>query len=196
MFGKKNADELLKLFSALSDEEKQKFLAGIGADKSNDEPPAETPSEEKPAEEQPDEQPAGQKEPAEEETGGAPEGVPEEQPTEENVDGEQPTEGEPPIEEQQEQPQGEQQQVEQPSEDAVDGQTHENLEVIVEGLTKRTAALEEALKGFAELKARMEEYTRKQEERFGYKPGVNRASEDIQNMSADDLKKKILNGET
>ena len=44
--GKKTAEELLKLFSALSDEEKAKFLAGVKPNAETDEPVAEEPADE------------------------------------------------------------------------------------------------------------------------------------------------------
>lgn len=198
MFGKKNnAEDLIKLFSALSDEEKQKFLTGIGESKG--EPPKEetaTPhadvaptegTEEvtEPTEEAPAEPTA---EPAEVADDGNTDGQPEEAQPNEGQEDEQPAApNEPPM--------AEPQQGEQSNEDAVAGQTHENLAEIVQGFGQRLSALEAEIQGFAALKERMEDYTRKQEAQFGYKPGVDSTSEDIQSMSADELRKKILNGE-
>lgn len=71
----------------------------------------------------------------------------------------------------------------------------DNREDVMQMLTARVGALEEAIKGFDELKAKMEEYTRKQEESFGYKGRTAGAKKDMQDMSADELKRNILTGE-
>lgn len=71
----------------------------------------------------------------------------------------------------------------------------DNREDVMQMLTARVGALEEAIKGFDELKTKMEEYTRKQEESFGYKGRTAGAKKDMQDMSADELKRHILTGE-
>ena len=73
-------------------------------------------------------------------------------------------------------------------------QEKENYAVIIKELTDRVNAFEAQLSALNELKARMDEYVSKQRESFGYKSNIQGESDDIDNMSADELKSKILNG--
>lgn len=70
----------------------------------------------------------------------------------------------------------------------------DNKDEVIKGLTDRVNALEEALKQFDELKARMEEFTAKQAESFGYKGQIPSAKKSMNEMSAADLKTAILSG--
>lgn len=79
--------------------------------------------------------------------------------------------------------------------EADSSQSDENRDEIVNRLTERVGVLEDALKELGELKERMEEYTRKQEEHFGLKgKAVGGMSKDMKDMSADELKSAILSG--
>jgi hypothetical protein len=73
-------------------------------------------------------------------------------------------------------------------------QENENYAVMIKELTDRVNAFEAQLSALNELKAQMDEYVSKQRESFGYKSNVQAESDDIDNMSADELKSKILNG--
>lgn len=167
MFGnKKTADELLKLFSALSDEEKQKFLGAVNGEvdagaESDDEPKAED-------EEQPTPPAEETEEPAEEPT------------TPPAVGGEDaPTE-------------------ETPTEDAIpdpDPQAQDNFAEILEGFGKRLSAMEESIKGFEELREQMQKYTQAQADKFGYNGTVPGGKTEFKEMSAAEMRNKILNGE-
>ena len=71
----------------------------------------------------------------------------------------------------------------------------DNKEDVVAGLMDRLQAVEEKLATFDELKALMEDYTKKQADSFGYKGAVPGGKKDIHDMSASELKQKMLNGE-
>lgn len=179
MFGKKQtAEELLKLFSALSEEEKQKFLEVVKGD----------------GEEKLTEEPASD---------GAPDADVTAEAENENENGkEAPT---PPAEE----TEGEDETSlatteeaaateEKPAEDAPtvpDSQAVENTAEILEGYGARLTAIEETLKELAELKELMQKFTQAQAEKFGYSGTVPGGKKDFQEMSADEMKNKILNGE-
>ncbi len=173
LFNKKlSLDEILKAIEGLSEEEKAKVKAKMdeGA------PVEETPEVEN-VEEQADNTAEGEselpKEPGEE-VGEAPVEAPgEEQPTE------QPTpEGEIP-----------------PQTEELDGAEQDNKDDVVTGLVDRVQALEEKLAELDELKGLMEQFTKKQADSFGYKGAVPGAKKDIHDMSASELKEKMLNGE-
>ena len=175
MFGRKaSAEEVLKLFAQLSDEEKAKVLKGVQP-KPEDERPA--PESEKSGEEnevqgeneQTENIPAEGEEEAQESSDGitAKEGEGGAEQTEESVE----TDG------------GEE-----------DPLTEENGEEVTAKLAERVSALEEALKGFEDLKARMEEFTAKQAENFGYKGRPFGERKSMEDMSADELKESILSG--
>lgn len=187
MFGKKKtAEELIKLFSALSDEEKQKFLGAVngdGEEKPTKEPAAdneptadaEAPTEADEGNEDGNEEPPT---PLAEETEGAGETPPD--PTEEAAPTEDvPTEG-------------------TPTEDAPpmpDSQTADNTAEVLEKFGARLSAIEESLKEFADLKELMQQYTQAQADKFGYNGTVPGGKKDYREMSADEMKEKILNGE-
>ena len=77
---------------------------------------------------------------------------------------------------------------------AEDKQTKDNEAKAAEMLAERVSALEEKLKGFDELKARMDEYTAKQAEKFGYKGKPFGERKSMEDMTADELKQTILSG--
>ena len=66
---------------------------------------------------------------------------------------------------------------------------------IIKALTDRVIALEDGMKTLKALQDRMEEYDARNAEKFGYhgKPGDKR--QDISEMSASELKEKILSGQ-
>ena len=70
----------------------------------------------------------------------------------------------------------------------------ENAAKMIQALTERVNTLESSLSAFNDLKAKMEEYTKKQEERFGYHSNTQGEHEDLDNMSADELSAKIRHG--
>ena len=176
LFNKKlSLDEILKAIEGLSEEDKAKVKAKMdeGA------PVEETPEVEN-VEEQADNTAEGESEQPEqvgeevEEQGALVEEVPgEEQPTE------QPTpEGEMP-----------------PETEELDGVEQDNKDEVISGLVDRVQALEEKLAELNELKGLMEQFTKKQADSFGYKGAVPGAKKDIHDMSASELKEKMLNGE-
>ena len=63
----------------------------------------------------------------------------------------------------------------------------DNRDEVIQGLTDRVNALEEALKGFEELKALMEEYNAKNAERFGYKGKSDTEKKSFQDMTTEEL---------
>ena len=109
--------------------------------------------------------------------------------------------GEEPVEEPQEgieQPVGEsvEPNVETPvATEELNGIEQKNKDDVIQGLMDRLQALEEKLSEFDELKALMEKFTKKQADNFGYKGQVPGAKKDIHEMSANELKQKMLNGE-
>ena len=70
-----------------------------------------------------------------------------------------------------------------------------NNEDVLTGLTGRVQALEEKLAELDELKELMEQFTQKQADSFGYKGAVPGGKKDIHEMSAKELKQKLINGE-
>lgn len=182
MFGnKKTADELLKLFSALSDEEKQKFLGAVngedGADPVPDgEPKAEDEEQPTPTAEETEESAEEPATPAAEET--------EDAPTEETPSEDTPVEGAPTED--------------APAEDATpdpDPQAQDNFAEVLEGFGARLSAIEESIKGLEELKEQMQNYTQAQADKFGYNGTIPGGKKDYGEMSAEEMKTKILNGE-
>lgn len=71
----------------------------------------------------------------------------------------------------------------------------DNKEDVFSGLADRIQALEERLAELDELKALMEDFTKKQADSFGYKGAIPGAKKDIHEMSASELRQKIQNGE-
>lgn len=191
MFGKKTtADELLKLFSALTDEEKQKFLDSV-----NKGAAPETEAKEEPT---PESAPETGETPQEEATAET-----EETPAEETEEGEGEAENKeetpaPSVEDAQEHPDPTEETPETPAEtpiEAHDEQTADNAARVMEGLTARISALEEALKELDGLRELMEKFTKAQADKFGYSGTVPGGKKDIGEMSADEMKEKILSGQ-
>jgi hypothetical protein len=76
------------------------------------------------------------------------------------------------------------------------GKEEDNRNEIIERLTDRVNALEEALKEFGTLKEKMDEYIGKQEKFFGLQGKViGGTSKNIEDMSASELKDAILSGQ-
>ena len=175
MFGRKaSAEEVLKLFAQLSDDEKAKVLEGVQP-KQEDERPA--PESEKSGEEN---EVQGENEQTENISA---EGKEEAQEPSDGITAEEGEEGAEQTEESVETDGGEE-----------DPQTEENGEEVTAKLAERVSALEEALKGFEDLKARMEEFTAKQAENFGYKGRPFGERKSMEDMNADELKESILSG--
>ena len=85
---------------------------------------------------------------------------------------------------------------EETPEEEPDKQTAENRDEVIQGLTERISALEETLKEFSTLKEKMEEYTKKQADSFGLGgKSVGGVSKDMKDLSADELKNRILSGQ-
>ena len=76
-----------------------------------------------------------------------------------------------------------------------DKEADEHGAEIIQALTDRVVALEERMQTLTALQERMEEYDTRNAEKFGYhgKPGDKRR--DISEMSASELKEKILSGQ-
>lgn len=175
LFNKKlSLEEILKAIEGLSDEEKAQVKAKMEQSATVEEEPKMDNEEE-----QVDNN-------GTEEVTEQPKDVGEEEPVEE-PSVEEPTE--PSIEEPQ--PEGEI----QPQTEELNSIEQENKEDALSGLADRISALEEKLAQFDELKGLMEEYTKKQADSFGYKGAVPGAKKDIHDMSASELKQKMLNGE-
>jgi hypothetical protein len=177
LFGKKlSLEEILKAIEGLSDEEKAQVKAKM------EEKPVEEPIEEgqEVVEKQVDNQETTEETEQTEEVAQEVE-EPVEEPTE-NVEtpNEEPTEEQPEI----------------PAETEELNPIEEgNKDEVIQGLTERLTALEEKLAQFDELKGLMEEFTKKQADSFGYKGAIPGAKKDIHEMSASELKEKMLNGE-
>lgn len=186
LFRKTTAEELLKMFSALSDEEKAKFLEGVKEPTTGEqvekaeEDISEKGEDSQTTEDRVDESVAMQeKEDGNEDSQDAKDRVDEFEGEETAVQSEQPEAPaeEPAVEEVQE------------SEAVSD-----NRDEVLKLLGERLEGLENRLKEFDELKAQMEEYISKQAESFGYRGHVSGCRKDIQDMSADELKQSILQG--
>ena len=178
LFNKKklSLDEILNAIANLSEEEKAQIKA-----KMDEKPEVE--------EEPKGEEIASETQENEVET---PEEMPMEQgeETEREEPVEEPTEGmEEPVEQPEEQP------TEQPVPEVPDANVEDNQADVIQGLTDRITALEEQLAQFSELKELMENFTKKQADSFGYKGAIPGAKKDIHDMSASELKEKMLNGE-
>ena len=71
-------------------------------------------------------------------------------------------------------------------------QVEENNQAdIIQQMTDRLSALEEKFATFEDLKAKMEEFTQKQADKFGYKGSIPGAKKDYKDMSADELSKEL-----
>ena len=181
MLGKKNTVEgLIKLFESLSDEEKKKFLDSVSKDADTEAEEKEEAAVEAETETEAPETPA-------EDTEEAPKEEAEEEVKEEG-DGaaaeETETTEDTPAED-----------VPETAQETVDEQTADNTAEVIEGLTSRVSALEESLKEFSGLKELMEKFTKAQADKFGYSGTVLEGKTDFKEMSADEMKSKILSGE-
>ena len=67
----------------------------------------------------------------------------------------------------------------------------ENKEDVMEALTARVSELEAKLAEFDALREQMEEYTKKQAEKFGYKGGMPSTKKEYGDMTADELAKEL-----
>lgn len=183
MFGRKaTAEDVMKLYSALPDEEKARFLEGVKP-KTEDEKQiaeAETDIAEKGEEE-------GTKDQTEQDV--EDESVGEQ----EHLDGNKTSE---PAEEVIAESEGAEAAEEAPQEAApeADAKTQENREEVFDKLAERVSALETALQEFSDLKSTMEAYTAKQADSFGYNGKVSGGNKSIDDMSAEELKDHILQG--
>ena len=171
---KLSLEEILKAIADLSEEEKAQVKAKM-------EEPTEV-----------EEEPSGEEIVSENENSGVetPEEVETEEPTTEGEEGEveQVNEEKEQIVEQGNEP------TEQPMPEQ-DGVANDNQGEVIKALTDRVAALEEQLAQFSELKELMEQFTQKQADSYGYKGAIPGAKKDIHDMSASELKEKMLNGE-
>ena len=177
MFGKKTAEDVLKLFSQLPDEEKAKVLDGLKKPDTEDEEQvaeAEEHIEERGEEDGTKDQTAQD---VEDESVGE----------QEKLDGNEDSQT---AEERIEESEGTQAY----DEAKEDERTEENRSEILEQLTTRVSAMEEALKELNELKEQMKDYAAKNAERFGYKGTPFGTQKSMDDMSADELKNKILHG--
>lgn len=80
-------------------------------------------------------------------------------------------------------------------ETAQDEEADEHGAEIIKALADRILALEDRMKALAELKDRMEEYNARNAESFGYRSKPSDKLRDIADMSASELKEKILSGQ-
>ncbi len=67
----------------------------------------------------------------------------------------------------------------------------ENKEDVSVQLAERVSALEQELAELKELKEKMQEFTKKQAEKFGYEGALPSAKKDYSEMSAEELKKEL-----
>ena len=184
MFGKKTtAEDVMKLFSTLPDEEKKKFLAGVKptTEERIDEAKADI------AEKGPDSQ--TEKDRIDESVGEQEklDGNEDSQTAKDRVDE---SEGMQAAEQAHEETETAQEESEEHSD-----KTEENRDEIMQKLVSRVTALEEGLNALNELKAQMEEYSAKQADSFGYKGKAAEGKKDMKDMTADELKKHILSGD-
>lgn len=183
MFGKKTtAEDVMKMFSALPDEEKKKFLDGVKptTEEQIDKAKADI------AEKGPDSQ--TEKDRIDESVGEQEheDGNEDNQTAKDRVDE---SEG---MQEAEEKHEAEDSMEEEAAEHS--DKTEENREDVMQRLSDRVTALEEGIKALNELKAQMEEYSAKQADSFGYKGKAAEEKKSMQDMSADELKKHILSG--
>lgn len=183
LFRKTTAEELLKMFSALSDEEKAKFLEGVKEPTTGEqvekaeEDISEKGEDSQTTEDRVDESVAMQeKEDGNEDSQDAKDRVDEAVGEETAIQSEQAAE---PVEES----------VAQESEAVTD-----NRNEVLKLFGDRLEGIEQKLKELDDLKAQMEDYISKQAESFGYRGHIAGCKKDIQDMSADELKQSILQG--
>lgn len=181
MFGKKTAEDVLKLFSQLPDDEKAKVLEGLKKPDTEDEEQiaeAEEHVEEKGEEDGTQDQTA--RDVVDESVGG-----------QEKLDGDEDSQT---AKDRIDESEGTQAYDEAKEDVKEDARTEENRAEVLEKLTERVSAMEEALKELNALKEQMKDYAAKNAERFGYKGTPFGAQKSMDDMSADELKNKILHG--
>lgn len=181
LFKKTTAEELLKLFSQLPDEEKARFLEKAKPTTGEQVEKAEEDIAEKGPDSQTEKDRIDESVAAQEKA----DGNEDSQDAKDRVDESM---GEEAAEAEEATAPEEAPAEEAPEPDAVS----DNRDQVLEALAERVNGLEEALKGLEDLRAQMEEYTAKQAETFGYKGRVHGGEKDIQDMSADELKNHIL----
>ena len=70
---------------------------------------------------------------------------------------------------------------------------NDNTAEMVKTLTDRVTALEGVISELKGLKEQMDEYVNKQKDAFGYKSSAGSTAKNVEDMTADELKKHILN---
>ena len=80
------------------------------------------------------------------------------------------------------------------AEETKDLNADENRDKIIKALEDRVSALENGIKALSELKSKMEEYAEKQADTFGYKGKDEAGGKNMDDMTAEELKKHILSG--
>lgn len=177
MFGKKTAEDVLKLFSQLPDEEKAKVLDGLKK--------PDTEAEEQVAEAEEHIEERGEEDGTKDQT--AQDVEDESVGEQEKLDGNEDSQT---AKDRIDESEGTQAY----DEAKEDERTEENRSEVLEGLTSRVSAIEEALKELNSLKEQMKDYAAKNAERFGYKGTPFGAKKSMDDMSADELKNEILHG--
>jgi outer membrane biosynthesis protein TonB len=186
LFKKKlSLEDIIAGIEALSPEEREALEKRMNAPESNEE---QSEAPETKEQEAPTEAPAAEAEPeaaeAPEATEQTPE-APEETPAE-------PAAEAPETEEEREEPTPTEEPV--PEAPAEDAQEQDNVAEMIKGLTDKVNSLEATVATLSELKAKMDEYVSKQRESFGYESHTHGKPDDYENMSAAELKEKILKG--
>ena len=181
MFGKKTADDVLKLFAQLPEEEKAKVMASMKQPDTTDEKQIAKAEEDMDAK--------GEEDGTKDQT--AKDVLDESVGEQEHLDGDKDSQS---AKDRIEESVGAEA-ADIAKKADTDEQAEENEKEATSKLAERVSALEEALKGFNELKARMEDYNKKQAEKFGYKGGSLGEKKDIHDMTADELKHSLLHGE-
>lgn len=182
LFGKKLTplEEIRKIYEKLSDDEKEAFKKSLTPEETTEETKTEeeVKEETKPGEEATEEvEQAATEESSETENAETTEATDEESSEVETTE-EQKEEVPAPTEE-----------TTEVTEEISDEQA-DNRDEVIQGLTDRVNALEEALKGFDELKQTMEEYNAKNAEKFGYRGKSDTEKKSFQDMSTDELKER------
>lgn len=176
-------DNLLKAIAALSPEDKEKVRAAIDKDAEEPAPDADGAGTDA-------ETPAGNDEPL----SGSDENTPEEAEAQGDGDGtdDPPETAEPAASDASEEVESEA--AEAHDETVQDEEADEHGAEILKALTDRVIALEEKMQTLTELRERMEEYDTRNAEKFGYKGKPGDKLRDFDDMTADELKEKILSG--
>lgn len=164
---KRTLAEILEDINALSPEEKDELTAKLGETTENPDAPAEEPEATTPTEETPEAPTA--------EVPAAPEATPDEIPAETPAA---------PIEETP---------VPETPVAELDPVENDNTAEMIKTLTDRVTTLEGVISELQGLKEKMDEYVNKQKDAFGYKSTATDSQKDYKDMSADELKNKILN---